>query len=122
MQEEMWTFAEIAPEGDEDTDLKGFTVTAGDDEVGRVVDATFEPGASCVVVETGVRLVGRRVLVPASFFTTVDVQNESIGVSLTKEQVEGAPALDADVGDLTVQQDRDEVQAYFEGLGGSAAR
>jgi hypothetical protein len=121
MQEEMWTFGEIAPEGDEDTDLKGFTVTAGDDEVGRVVDATFEPGASCVVVETGVRLVGRRVLVPASFFTTVDVQHESIEVSLTKEQVEEAPALDADVGDLTVQQDRDEVQAYFEGLGGSAA-
>src|SRR5688572_6750122 len=65
MSEHMWTFGDIAPEGSEHADIDGFTVVAGDDEVGRVVHATFEPGSSCVVVETGLRLVGRRVLVPA---------------------------------------------------------
>jgi hypothetical protein len=122
MSEQMWTFGDIAPEGSEHADIDGFTVLAGDDEVGRVVQATFEPGSSCVVIETGLRLVGRRVLVPASFFTTVDVRAETLGVSLTQPQIEDAPALDPDVGDLTVQMDRDEVRTYFESLEGTSTR
>jgi hypothetical protein len=43
MSETMWTFGDIAPEGSEHADIEGFTVVAGDDEVGRVVHATFEP-------------------------------------------------------------------------------
>jgi hypothetical protein len=122
MSEHMWTFGDIAPEGSEHADIDGFTVMAGEDEVGRVVQATFEPGSSCVVIETGLRLVGRRVLVPACFFTGVDVDRETLGVSLTEQQVGDAPTLDPDVGDLTVQMDRDEVRTYFEALEGSSAR
>jgi hypothetical protein len=122
MSEHMWTFGDIAPEGSEHADIDGFTVMAGEDEVGRVVQATFEPGSSCVVIETGLRLVGRRVLVPACFFTAVDVDRETLGVSLTEQQVGDAPTLDPDVGDLTVQMDRDEVRTYFEALEGSSAR
>ena len=122
MSEHMWTFGDIAPEGSEHAEIEGFTVVAGDDEVGRVVQATFEPGSSCVVIETGLRLVGRRVLVPASFFTTVDVGTETLGVSLTQLQIDDAPTLDPDVGDLTVQMDREEVRTYFESLEGTPAR
>jgi hypothetical protein len=122
MAEHMWTFGDIAPEGSEHADIDGFTVMAGEAEVGRVVQATFEPGSSCVVIETGLRLVGRRVLVPACFFTGVDVDRETLGVSLTEQQVGDAPTLDPDVGDLTVQMDRDEVRTYFEALEGSSAR
>jgi hypothetical protein len=122
MAELMWTFGEIAPEGSEHVDIEGFTVLAGGDEVGRVVQATFEPGSSCVVIEIGVRFVGRRVLVPACFFTAVDVDREILTVSLTEHQVGDAPAVDPDVGDLTVQMDRDEVRTYFETLEGSSAR
>jgi hypothetical protein len=122
MAEHMWTFGDIAPEGSEHADIEGFTVTAGDDEVGRVVQATFEPGSSCVVIETGVRFLGHRVVVPASFFTAVDVDREILVVSLSQEQVGDAPTLDPDLGDLTVQMDRDEVRTYFEALEGSSAR
>ena len=122
MSEHMWTFGDIAPDGAEHADIEGFTVRAGDDEVGRVVQATFEPGSSCVVIETGLRFLGHRVVVPASFFTAVDVDRETLGVSLTEQQVSDAPTLDADLGDLTVQMDRDEVRAYFEALEGSSAR
>ena len=122
MSEHMWTFGDIAPAGSEHADIDGFTVVAGEDEVGRVVQATFEPGSSCVVIETGLRLVGRRVLVPASFFTTVDVGAETLGVSLTRPQIDDAPTLDPDVGDLTVQMDREEVRTYFESLEGTPAR
>ena len=121
MSEHMWTFGDIAPEGSEHADIEGFTVTAGDEAAGRVVQATFEPGSSCVVIETGLRFLGRQVLVPASFFTTVDVDRETLGVSLTEQQVGDAPTLDADLGDLTVQMDRDEVRTYFEALEGSSA-
>jgi hypothetical protein len=121
MSEHMWTFGDIAPEGSEHADIDGFTVVAGDEEVGRVVQATFEPGSSCVVIETGLRLVGRRVLVPACFFTAVDVGRETLGVSLTQQQIEDAPTLDPDVGDLTVQMDRDEVRSYFEPLEGTSS-
>jgi hypothetical protein len=122
MSEHMWTFDAIAPEGSEHADIEGFTVVAGDDEVGRVVQATFEPGSSCVVIETGLRFFGHRVLVPASFFTAVDVGRETLGVSLTEQQVRDAPTLDPDLGDLTVQMDRDEVRTYFEALECASAR
>jgi hypothetical protein len=122
MTEQMWTFGDIAPEGSEHADIEGFTVMAGDDEVGRVVQATFEPGASCVVIETGLRLVGRRVLVPARFFTAVDVDEEILSISLSQAQLDDAPTLDPDLGDLTVQMDRDEVRSYYEPLEGTTAR
>jgi hypothetical protein len=122
MSEQMWTFGDIAPDGSEHADIEGFTVRAGDDEVGRVVQATFEPGSSCVVIETGLRFLGHRVVVPASFFTAVDVDRETISVSLSEQQVSDAPTLDPDLGDLSVQMDRDEVRTYFEALEGSPAR
>ena len=122
MSEHMWTFGDIAPEGSEHADIEGFTVMTGDDEVGRVVQATFEPGSSCVVIETGLRFLGHRVVVPASFFTAVDVDRETIGVSLSEQEVGDAPTLDPDLGDLSVQMDRDEVRTYFAAFEGSSAR
>jgi hypothetical protein len=117
MQEDLWTFGAIAPEGSERIDIEGFTLCAVDDEeVGRVVEATYEPGESCVVVEAGPWLVGRHVLLPAGLISGMSPEEETIATELTKDRIKDSPTSDPDLGDITRQQHREEVAAYFEGL------
>jgi len=122
MTEDLWTFGAIAPEGSERADIAGYTVRSIDDEAGRVIEATYEPGSSCVVVETGPWLIGRRVLVPACLVSALDVDERTISVALTNEQIKDSPAFDPDVGDLTSQENRDEVQEYFAGVADAPRR
>jgi hypothetical protein len=115
--QDLWTFGPIAPEGSERTDVDGFALLDVDgEEVGRVVEASYEPESSCLVVETGVWLVGRRVLIPAGFVSGMDPDDEVVNTRLTKEQIKNSPGVDPDMGDMTSQQGRDEVADYFDNL------
>ena len=117
MVQDLWTFGAIAPDGSERTDIDGFTLLdADDEEVGRVVEASYEPDSSCLVIETGLWLVGRRVLIPAGFIEGMDPVDETLTTRLTKEQIKDSPPLDPDVGDITSQQGRNEVADYFTAL------
>ena len=70
MPDALWTFGAIAREGSERIDIEGFRLfTVDGEEIGRVVEASYEPGTSCVVIETGPWLVGRRVLLPAGLIS-----------------------------------------------------
>jgi hypothetical protein len=121
MTTDLWTFGAIAPEGSEKTDIAGYTVAAIDgDNAGRVTEAIYEPGSSCIVVETGPWLLGRRVLIPAALVRSMDDDERTIAVSLTKEQIKESPTPDPDVGDLTCQESRDDVQEFFEGVAGAS--
>lgn len=94
MQEDLWTFGAIAPEGSERIDIEGFTLCAVDDEeVGRVVEATYEPGESCVVVEAGPWLVGRHVLLPAGLISGMSPEEETIATELTKDRIKDSPTF-----------------------------
>lgn len=84
-----------------------------------MVEATYEPGSSCVVIEAGPWLVGRRVLLPAGLISGMDPENETIATELTRDQVKESPTFDPDLGDITSRQHRDEVAEYFEAFSGS---
>jgi len=113
---DLWTFGAIAPEGSEKSDIVGYRVVAkDDDDAGRVTEAIYEPGSSCIVVETGPWLLGRRVLIPAALVRSMDEDERTIAVSLTQGQIEAAPVPDPDLGDLTCQESRDDVQEFYEG-------
>lgn len=115
MPEDLWTFGAIAPEGSERIDIEGFNLsTVNGEEIGRVVEASYEPGSSCVVIETGPWLVGRRVLLPARLISNMSPDDETIASELTKDQIKDSPTFDPDLGDITCQQHRDEVAEYFE--------
>jgi hypothetical protein len=73
-------------------DLTGFRVTARDGNVGKVDEATHDAGDSYVVVDTGM-LSLKRVVLPAGLVERVDVDERTIYVDCTKEQIKNAPEI-----------------------------
>ncbi|MFD4985629.1 PRC-barrel domain-containing protein [Streptomyces sp. NPDC058372] len=92
------------------TDLTGYKVEATDGAVGKVDKHSDEAGSAYLVVDTGVWIFGKDVLLPAGTVRTVDTDGQRIHVELTKEQIKNSPEFDKDrhVGDA----------AYHDKLGG----
>ncbi|MEU3794237.1 PRC-barrel domain-containing protein [Streptomyces fructofermentans] len=92
------------------TDLIGFKVEATDGTIGKVDKHSDDVNSSYLVVDTGVWIFGKHVLLPAGTVKTVDQAERKIYVSLTKDQIKDSPEFDKDkhVGDA----------GYHEQLGG----
>ncbi|MFF1834611.1 PRC-barrel domain-containing protein [Streptomyces sp. NPDC058231] len=78
------------------TDLIGFKVEATDGSIGKVDKHSDEVTSSYLVVDTGVWIFGKHVMLPAGTVSRVDVGDEKVYVDLTKEQIKGAPEFDKD--------------------------
>lgn len=61
-------------------------------------------------------MVGRRVLLPARLISGMSPDQKTIETQLTQDQIKDSPTSDPDIGDITRQQHRDNVAAYFEEL------
>ncbi len=92
--QELWTFTDL--DTWRGTDIKGFNVQAVDGEIGTVDEATFDIGASFVVVDTGPWIFGKKVLLPAGVVDMVDVTNKKLIVNRTKDEIQKAPEFDPD--------------------------
>jgi len=88
----MWTY----PEELGRLDVTGFDVEARDGSIGKVDEVTFEDGESYVVVDTGVWIFGKKVLLPAGLIERVDRDDETVYVARTKDEIENAPEFDKD--------------------------
>jgi hypothetical protein len=109
---EIWTFRLV--ELVEPPDLTGFDVEALDGHIGKVDEATYEGGASCVVVDTGWWIFGKRRMVPAGVVERVDVDERKVHVRLTKDQIRDAPDYEPErhhEGEY-----RDHVGSYYRGI------
>ncbi len=91
MQTDLWTYDSSLQDV---TDLNGFDVEATDGSIGHVDEATFDVGASYLVVETGPWIFGKKVLLPASVIQRIDLDNRAVQVRLTKEQIKASPEFD----------------------------
>ncbi|MFD9359967.1 PRC-barrel domain-containing protein [Streptomyces sp. NPDC060031] len=78
------------------TRLVGFKVEASDGHIGKVDEHTEDVGSSYIVVDTGPWIFGKHVLIPAGTIVRVDVKEEKILVSLTKDQIKHSPEYDKD--------------------------
>ncbi|MEU7697081.1 PRC-barrel domain-containing protein [Streptomyces sp. NPDC039028] len=89
------------------TDLTGYKVEATDGSIGKVDRHSDEVDDSYLVVDTGIWIFGKEVLLPASTVVKVDPQDERIFVNLTKEQIKNAPEFHRDkhLGDSGYRQD-----------------
>ncbi|MGG8405168.1 PRC-barrel domain-containing protein [Streptomyces sp. 12297] len=76
------------------TDLIGYKVEATDGSIGKVDEHTDEAGAGYLVVDTGVWIFGKHVLLPASTIGSVDRENETVHVNRTKDQIKDAPEFE----------------------------
>ncbi|MEO6711805.1 MAG: hypothetical protein ABIM89_00080, partial [Mycobacteriales bacterium] len=76
------------------TDLTGFSVEARDGSIGKIDEASYEAGASSIVVDTGPWIFGKKRLLPAGVVDTIDLNNRTVRISCTKDQVKSAPDFD----------------------------
>lgn len=90
---ELWTFTDAAVAGG-DVDLSGWAVEAVDGEIGTIDEATYDAGASFIVVDTGTWIFGRTVLLPAGVVERLDPESERVFLAKTKEEVKNAPEYD----------------------------
>jgi hypothetical protein len=92
MASDLWTYPETVGR----LDLTGFEVEALDGSIGKVDEATQDVGESYVVVDTGVWIFGKKVLLPAGLIERVDRDEEKVWINRAKDEIENAPEFDKD--------------------------
>ncbi|MDH6629523.1 hypothetical protein M2271_007359 [Streptomyces sp. LBL] len=80
----------------EGQDLTGCTVVAEDGTIGHVDRQADPSGMRHLVVDTGVWIFGRSVLVPVGVVTGVDVADRKISLSCTRGEVKAEPRFRTD--------------------------
>ncbi|CAN5604752.1 PRC-barrel domain-containing protein [soil metagenome] len=78
-------------------DLYGFSLAASDGSIGEVRDCYFDDQSWTIrffVVETGVWLGGRKVLISPLALHGLDWEAKSLSASMTRKQVENSPDVD----------------------------
>ena len=95
------------------TDLTGYKVEATDGHIGKVDQATYDVGSAYIVVNCKPWLLGKHVLLPAGLITGIDLEEESIQVGRSKDQIKGAPEYHHPPSDVMGSPDA----AYRESLG-----
>ena len=98
--EQPWTYGDVDTLGVDMTrgvDLVGFEIEATDGGIGKIDEATYDIGASYVVVDTGPWVFGKKVMFPAAVIQRVDLDSETIFVDRTKDEIKDAPEFDEDM-------------------------
>ncbi|MFE5241023.1 MULTISPECIES: PRC-barrel domain-containing protein [unclassified Streptomyces] len=75
-------------------DLTGFSVEATDGSIGKVDKHSDEVGSAYLLVDTGVWIFGKDVLLPAGTVKGIDTEEKKIHVDLTKAQIKDSPEFD----------------------------
>ncbi len=95
-------------------DVTGFDVEARDGKIGKVDEATYEAGTSCLIVDTGFWIFGKRRMIPAGFVEQVDEKHGVVRVACTKQHIKEAP--DFDEARRDDEDQRKEVTEHYDRL------
>ncbi|GGZ72805.1 PRC-barrel domain-containing protein [Streptomyces subrutilus] len=111
MTENVWTYPSTSGHL-AGTDLTGYKVEATDGGIGKVDKHSEEVDDAYLVVDTGVWIFGKEVLLPAGTVTRIDPAEKTIHVNRTKEQIKDAPEFHRDkhLGDT---QYREEIAVHY---------
>ncbi|MGW7451603.1 PRC-barrel domain-containing protein [Streptomyces sp. NPDC054787] len=94
-------------------DLTGYKVEATDGSIGKVDKHSYEAGDGYLVVDTGMWIFGKEVLLPASTVSRIDLEEEKVYVNRTKEQIKNAPEFHRDQH-LRDSGYRQELSTYYD--------
>jgi hypothetical protein len=92
-------------------DLIGFKVMAKDGHIGKVDVATDMVDMSCLVVDTGPWIFGKKVVIPIGLVDEIDDGSNTLTVDRTKEEIKEAPPYDDEL--FYDESYRDELGAYY---------
>ena len=113
---DMWTHRDSSLAND----LTGFSVEATDGGIGKVDEASNDVGASYIVVDTGMWIFGKKVLLPAGTIQSVDPDTETVFVNKTKDEIKDAPEFDPER--YKDESYRSEIGTYYGGMNEPADR
>jgi hypothetical protein len=74
--------------------LTGYKVEARDGGIGKIDESTTDVGNSCIVVDTGPWILGKKVMIPAGVINDIDHDTETVFVDRTKDEIKNAPEYD----------------------------
>jgi hypothetical protein len=89
---DLWVYDEI--DTLKGTDLTGFEVEALDGGIGKIDEASYEVGASYLVIDTGPWIFGKKVMLPAGIVDRIDLDEQKVYVNRTKDEIKSAPEFD----------------------------
>lgn len=95
MDNDLWTYPETVGR----LDVTGFEVEASDGSIGKVKEFTNEAGGSYLLVETGVWIFGKTILLPAALVERVDRGEEKLYVAASKDEIKDAPEFDGEASE-----------------------
>ncbi|MFF3322422.1 PRC-barrel domain containing protein [Streptomyces sp. NPDC002889] len=93
-------------------ELAGFKVEATDGSIGRVDKHSDDVGSAYLVVDIGLWIFGKHVLLPAGTIDRIDTAAETIFVGRTKEQIKAAPEFDRQRHDSDPEY-HDQIGTYY---------
>jgi hypothetical protein len=111
MRTDLWTYPEQTMATP--LDVEGFKVSAADGDIGKIDEATYDVGASFIVVDTGPWILGRKVLLPAGAIEQIDLDDRHVHVRLTKDQIKNSPEL-TEADDYRSPAYREQVGTYYD--------
>ena len=91
--EQLWVFRE-SDRVSASEPISGYSVEARDGSIGKIDEATYDVGSSYVVIDTGPWIFGKKVMLPAGIINRIDHDDETVFVSLTKDEIKHAPEFD----------------------------
>ena len=92
-------------------DLIGYHVVARDGAVGKVDAATDSVDMSCLVVDTGPWIFGKRLVIPVGLVDEIDDGTHTVTVDRTKDEIKRAPAYDDEL--FYDESYREELGAHY---------
>ncbi len=84
-------------------EVKGYTITAADGDIGRVVDFLFNDESWAIqhmVVDTGNLLPGKKVLIAPPWIEDIQWIGQTVKVTLTQESVTHSPPFEESILDM----------------------
>jgi hypothetical protein len=108
---DVWTYRD---ETVGDIDLTGYSVEAVDGGIGKIDEATYDVGASYIVVDTGPWIFGKKVMLPAGVIDRIDTESETVYVAVTKDDIKNSPEFDEDAV-VDDEERRERLGTYYEG-------
>ena len=86
-----WTYGRGVGMQVDRRDVVGFDVEATDGSIGTIEHATYDAGASYVLVDTGPWVFGGKVMIPAGIISRVDRQARKVYVHRGRDEIRAAP-------------------------------
>ena len=71
--------------------IVGYAVEATDGHIGKIDATSDQVDNAHLVVDTGFWIFGKKRVIPAGVVKQIDVENETVYISMTKDEVKQAP-------------------------------